>query len=318
MNYYLAPMEGITGYIFRNACHSCFYPMDKYFTPFIVAKTNAKKNLNHREYHDILPENNKGMYTVPQILTNKAEDFIIIAKELREFGYEEVNLNLGCPSRTVVSKGRGSGFLAFPEKLDSFLEQIFDSVDMKISVKTRIGIDTPEEFEPLLKIYNRYPLEELIIHPRLQKDYYKNTPNLEVFRNGYEKSPNPVCYNGDIFTVEDYRRFAEAFPKCTRVMIGRGLLYNPGLVQELVTGRPMDKQQLRRFHDQLYREYQGWVSGDTNLLFKLKELWSYLIYSFEGSAKFGKKIRKAERLGVYDDIINQMFEELSLSYNKGE
>lgn len=318
MNYYLAPMEGITGYIFRNACHSCFYPMDKYFTPFIVAKTNAKKNLNYREYQDILPEHNRGMYTVPQILTNRAEDFVVIAKELQEFGYKEINLNLGCPSRTVVSKGRGSGFLDFPEELDAFLEKIFDSLDIKISIKTRIGVNVPDEFEHLLEIYNHYPLEELIIHPRVQKDYYKSTPNWDAFRSGYEQSLNPVCYNGDIFTAKDYQSFEEAFPKCTRVMIGRGLLYNPGLVQELVTGRAMDKQQLRRFHDQLYRDYQDWVSGDKNLLFKLKELWSYLSDSFKDSAKFAKKIRKAERLCVYDEIVNQMFEELELSHHKGE
>ena len=95
MKYYMAPMEGLTGYIYRNAYHACYHPMDKYFTPFLSPKANS--SLSFRELNDILPEHNQGMYVVPQILTNQAEDFIRTAKELQEYGYSEINLNLGCP-----------------------------------------------------------------------------------------------------------------------------------------------------------------------------------------------------------------------------
>ncbi len=181
MKYYLAPMEGITGYIYRNSYEKFFNNIDKYFTPFIVP--NKSTSLKTKELRDILPENNKGMNIVPQLLTNDSEAFIITARKLQQLGYNEINLNLGCPAGTVVSKNRGSGFLAKREELDIFLDEIFKIDDMKISIKTRIGKDSPEEFYELIKIYNKYPMEELIIHPRTQKDFYGNKPDLDVFKD---------------------------------------------------------------------------------------------------------------------------------------
>ena len=205
MKYYLAPMEGITGFIYRNAYEKFFHNIDKYFTPFIVA--NKSKSLKTKELRDVLPENNNCMNIVPQILTNNSEDFIITSKRLQQLGYNEVNLNLGCPSGTVVSKNRGSGFLALRDELDRFLEEIFTLENMKISIKTRIGKDNPEEFYELIKIYNKYPLEELIIHPRTRNDFYGNKPNLDVFKDALSLSKAEVCYNGDIFTVDNYNNF---------------------------------------------------------------------------------------------------------------
>ena len=173
MKYYFAPMEGITGYIYRNVHHRFFPGMDKYFSPFISPGT--KKTMTPKELRDILPENNQDYTLIPQILTNRSGDFLRLCRDLKEYGYKEVNLNLGCPSGTVVAKKKGAGFLEYPNELDRFLEEIFAGTDLKISIKTRIGKDDPEEFEKLLEIYNKYPLEELIIHPRVQTDYYKNS-----------------------------------------------------------------------------------------------------------------------------------------------
>ena len=174
MNLYLAPLEGITGHIYRNALHQCFDGFDKYFIPFI--SPNQKGHFSTREKKDVMPEHNQGMYAVPQILTNNVEDFLCTAKKLGDYGYKEVNLNLGCPSRTGVTKGRGAGFLDEPQKLDRFLDKVFEECNLEISIKTRIGMEDPEEFETILPIYNKYPLKELIIHPRVQKEFYKNTP----------------------------------------------------------------------------------------------------------------------------------------------
>ena len=180
MNYYFAPLEGITGYIYRNTYEKHFGGISKYFTPFIT--TNQHFKIQNREKKDILPENNRGIYLVPQILTNNAEQFIDMARKIQDLGYQEINLNLGCPSRTVVTKKKGSGFLAYPEELNQFLDEIFWACqDMEISIKTRIGMENAEEFDRILQIYNKYPLKELIIHPRLQSDYYKNHPNMDVF-----------------------------------------------------------------------------------------------------------------------------------------
>ena len=310
MEYYFAPMEGITGYLYRNAHQEHFPGVDWYMSPFLAP--NQKNTFRTREKNDILPENNRNVNLIPQILTNKAEEFIKGAHYLKEYGYGEVNLNLGCPSRTVASKHRGAGFLAVPEELDRFLDEIFEKAEVEISIKTRIGKDSGEEFAHLMEIYNQYPLKELIIHPRVQKDFYRNTPNLEVFAQGLAQCRCPVCYNGDLKTVTDVEEFRKRFPAVERIMIGRGLLANPGLVGELQGKEPVDKQKLRSFHDRIYRDYQGLLFGEKNVLFKMKELWSYLIESFEDAQKEAKKIRKAQRLSEYERAVEALFSDKRL------
>lgn len=318
--YYLAPLEGITGYIYRNAYHTYFSPMDKYFTPFI--ETHTKRSFNARELNDILPEHNQNMYVVPQLLTNQADDLIRTVRDLEAMGYQEINLNLGCPSGTVVSRKKGSGFLAVPEQLDDFLAKIFTEIEIPISIKTRIGVKEPEEFANLLTIYNKYPLKELIIHPRVREDYYKNTPNLAVFETALSVSKNPICYNGDIFTKETAWQIQKQFAadtaadekKVSAIMLGRGIIANP-LLLEQIQGKettPDAKQRLYAFHNQLLSDYSKVISGDKNVLFKMKELWSYFGNSFTESEKYCKKIRKTERIREYEQIVASLFREQEL------
>lgn len=317
MNIYFAPLEGITGYIYRNAHRDCFVPADKYFSPFIVPKPNTGKVFGAKELADILPEHNQGLYLVPQIMTNQAQDFIKTAKGLEQYGYQEINLNLGCPSRTVVSKKRGSGFLAFPEELERFLDEIFSCLQIRISIKTRLGKDSPEEFERLLEIYQKYPLEELIVHPRIQAEYYKGTPHLDSFENAVQTQQVPLCYNGDIFCVEDYEKIFRKFPSIHAVMMGRGLLANPGLIGEIRGKERMEKKNLRVFHDRLLADYRELFYGDKNVLFKMKEFWCYAAEMFTNHEKYAKRIRKVQKTDHYLEIVNTLFEEQELIEGMG-
>lgn len=310
MNFYFAPMEGLTGYIYRNAHHAFFPGIDKYFSPFIYA--NQSDSFKNKELNDILPENNQGIVLIPQLLSNHAEDFIHTSKKLKQLGYEEINLNLGCPSGTVVSKHRGSGFLAKKAELNRFLDEIFSASVTKISVKTRIGKDAPEEFYELIEIFNQYPMEELIIHPRIQKDYYKNKPNLNIFKAAVQSSKNPVAYNGDLFTALRYEEFITEFPGIDTIMLGRGLLTNPGLVDHIIRDDMLEKEVLKSFHDQIYEDYRKVLFGDRNVLFKMKELWFYMIRIFSDQEKYAKKIKKAERLHDYEEAVNSLFREQSI------
>lgn len=334
MKFYLAPLEGVTGYIFRNALEEYFPGTDRYFTPFIVP--DQKHALRKRELRDVLPENNQVKELVPQILTSDPVRFVETAKALAEYGYEEVNLNLGCPSGTVVAGGRGAGMLADVEKLDCFLDQIFRDMDLRISVKTRIGIERPEEGYTLMKIYNQYPISEVIIHPRTRKEYYKGEPHLDVFSELLAMSQHPVCYNGNLFTVRDYEQFRARFPQVERVMIGRGVLADPGLMQRLKSfehaqktgedsGRKENgmeqprseiyrtgKQELRAFHDTIFRQYREIFDEDKDAIFHMKELWSYLVHSFEGSEPYAKKLRKTSSLNEYRCEVGNLFRACSL------
>lgn len=299
MKYYLAPLEGITTYVYRNAYHKYFKQMDKYFTPFIVP--HREKKFNAREMKELSLDHNKGLHVVPQLLTNHAADFLKTANDIAQMGYKEINLNLGCPSKTVVAKNKGSGFLAYPDELERFLDEIFQKANMKISIKTRIGKESPHEFYRLLNIYNKFPIEELIVHPRIQTDYYENSPNWDVFEVAYKESKAPICYNGDINFPADMVRLKTRFPELQTVMLGRGIITNPGMLTQLT------KERLYDFHQMILEEYIQISSGERNVLFKMKELWFYMIDVFENTQKLGKSIKKCERLKEYQSIIQTLF-----------
>ncbi|EGT0693921.1 tRNA-dihydrouridine synthase family protein [Clostridium perfringens] len=315
MKYYLAPMEGITGFIYRNSYEKFFGGIDKYFAPFVVP--NSSKSLKTKELRDVLPENNKGINLVPQILTNDSEGFISTTRKLKQLGYNEINLNLGCPSGTVVGKKRGAGFLAHKEELDKFLEEIFKIDDMKLSIKTRLGMNKPEEFYELIEIYNKYPMEELIIHPRTRQDFYGNKPNLEVFKDAISLSKNPVCYNGDIFTLEDHNKLIETFKEVDKIMLGRGILANPALMNEILNNEFMDKKILKEFHDEVFSKYREVFNEDRNAMFRMKELWGYMIYMFSNNKKYAKKIKKAQKVVDYNQAVTSLFAEQDLLKGAG-
>ena len=313
MNFYFAPMEGVSGYIYRNAYQKYFHNIDRYFTPFIAPKKNHA--MSSKEKNDVLPEHNVGMHVIPQILTNQAEYFLHTASVLSEMGYTEVNLNLGCPSSTVVSKKKGAGFLSEPDRLEHFLDDVtkgLERLNMKLSIKTRLGMRDVDEFADLLDLYNEFPLSELIIHPRLQTDLYNNTPNWEAFRQAVQTSTHRLCYNGDLFTLEVYQTFTEAFPEIDTVMFGRGILRNPCLLNQIQQGAEVDYHLIRMFHDDLLDGYTEAFSGDKPVLFKMKELWGHMLSLFPQGETFAKKIRKVERINEYKAIASQLFDSVSV------
>lgn len=306
MKYYLAPMEGLTTYTFRTVWNTYYGGMDKYFTPFI-----SNRRMNSRERNDILPEHNEGMHTVPQILTNRADEFLALAGQLADYGYTCVNLNLGCPSGTVVSRNRGAGFLSVPRELDRFLAEIFSKCPIRISVKTRIGMEDPEEWRLLLAIYENYPMEELIIHPRLQQEGYAGTPHMEAFAEAASRLTCPLCYNGDITSPASLTRLWERFPNLETVMLGRGILQNPALLSQIKCPTSCDAElsTLRAFHDTLLSRYREIMSGDTNTLYKMKDLWTFLGRSFSDADRHLKKIKKADSISDYKIAVSNLFRE---------
>ncbi|MCR5715261.1 MAG: tRNA-dihydrouridine synthase [Lachnospiraceae bacterium] len=301
MQFYLAPMEEVTGRVFRSVYAQLFGDVDKYFTPFI--DPGKKKLLKTRDRKEIDPEKNRGMELVPQLLGKDAQLLLHTMEAMRDLGYEEFNLNLGCPSGTVVSHGRGSGMLADPEVLKSFLEEMYEGITrdslrgVRLSVKTRIGICDLSEWEEIREVYEAFPITELIIHPRLQREFYQGEPHREIVAKMLQQSKLPLCYNGDIYTAEDYREVMAMMPTLSRVMIGRGLVANPGLIREIRTGEKITKAELKAYHDCLFEAYQEELESPKDAIFKMKEFWGYMIRNFPGASL--REIHKANRPAEY-------------------
>ena len=319
---YFAPLEGITGYVFRNAYEKYYGGIDKYFTPFISPHT--KKLMDSREKRDILPENNKGLRIVPQVLTNKAEDLIDIAKLLHEeYGYEEINLNIGCPSKTVTTKGKGSGFLEFPDQMEEFFDRYFKASDVKLSIKTRIGYWEVEEATRLFHLVERFPFEEVIIHPRLGSQMYKGTPYYDVFEDYLDRTKHSLCYNGDINSIDELKKLDAKWENCDKFMLGRGLIARPHMLQafrgendieycdtvnDLRILSQKEWQTFKAFHDELVEGYYAYMCEDRNTLYKMKELWTWWAVMFPGKEKILKKIKKASILQEYRMLVASLQE----------
>lgn len=292
---YAAPMEGLTTCWWRQAHRELFGGADKYFTPFL--SPNANLRFQQRELDEIQGEPD----TVPQLLTNRGDHFLWAARELYERGYREVNFNLGCPSGTVTAKHKGAGLLAHPEELDRCLGEIFEGLpDLRVSVKTRIGKNEPEEWDALLALYAKYPISELIVHPRVQKEFYKGTVHRDAFDRALEAYPGTLVYNGDLFTAADVEAFCRRYPQVTAVMTGRGLMTDPSLLRQVRGGPAASRQELAAFHDRLLALYMDRLGGGTAVLHRMRELWNYLAGSFEGTDRPLKAIRKAKDLPAYE------------------
>ncbi len=312
ISYQLAPMEGITNRIYRNALHDFFGTgIDRYYTPFLVV--HEKRAMSSKDLREILPENNRDICLVPQILADDAEGFLRIESALHGYGYGEVNLNLGCPSKTVASKGRGSGFLGRLRELDDFLYTVYEKSECDVSIKTRIGEKSPDEFEELLVIFNKYPVKELIIHPRIRYEYYKGKPHRDVFFAAVKESDNPVCYNGDIMGKPDVDEVIQGSgSRLDGIMAGRGVLKDPSLIRTLTGGRPYTKDELREFLKRLRIDYSAEFSGETPVLKKLKELWTYMAGDFPQSGNDIKELFKCKSLAGYGIIEMKILDTLDM------
>ena len=305
MLYYFAPMEGLTDSIYRRLHHKYFSGVDRYYMPFL--SPTVHRSLTHKEDRELPLADSVPFAAVPQILTKVPEDFLWAANVCRDRGYDEVNLNVGCPSGTVVSKGKGSGMLRDPEALDRFLEEVFAASPLPVSVKTRLGLEHPEEFPALLEVFNRYPIKELTVHPRVRKQFYDGGVHMDLFGYAVENSRNPLCYNGDIRSLADAEAIAKRYPQVGSVMIGRGLIADPGM---LCGGT--DVKALEGFMEELLSVYEVEFGGSRNAIFRLKENWGFLHSRFEGSEKLWKRLRKSTDADEFKAISREIFHTLPL------
>ena len=302
INLYFAPLEGITTATYRNAHARMFGGCDGYYAPFITPSDIERISL--KSLRDILPENNQGIPLKVQVLTARSDSFFKFAKKAEPLGYNEFNINLGCPSQTVVKKGRGAGFLKDIDGLDRFLYEIFEKGGVEVSVKTRTGFFSGDEMEKLMKVYNKYPLSLLIIHPRARKDFYNGEPDMEVFKRAYESSTNPVCYNGNIFCKSDFDAIASSFPDLHSIMLGRGAIKNPAIFREIKGGAPLSPEELTQFSHMLIEDYMKKLESEYFTLNKLKEIWMYIMWNYPEEKKLLKAIKKCTKISEFERVVS--------------
>ena len=305
MRYYFAPMEGLTDSIYRRLHHKYFPGVDRYYMPFL--SPTIHRSLTHKEDRELPMADSVPFAAVPQVLTKVSEDFLWAAQVCRDRGYDEVNLNIGCPSGTVVSKGKGSGMLRDPAALDKFLDEIFSASPLPISVKTRLGLEKSEEFPAILEVLNRYPIQELTVHPRVRKQFYDGTVDMDMFDYAVKNSRNPLCYNGDILSLEQVEALQRKYPEIQSVMIGRGLIADPGMLSG-----GTDKAALEGFMNELMAVYEVEFGGSRNAIFRLKENWGFLHSRFEGCDKLWKRLRKTTDAAEFKSISAEIFHTLPL------
>jgi tRNA-dihydrouridine synthase B len=306
---YLAPIRGLTDALFRDTLHTHFQGFDAAVTPFI--NPQRKSLYDDAMIRDVLPQYNEGFPIIPQLLHTDPEAFIVLANRLAGLGYNHINWNLGCPAPMVARKKRGSGLLPYPETIIEILKQVLPRLDLEVSIKTRLGYHDRSELEILLPQLDRFPLKEIIIHSRLGKQLYKGNTDPDGFAICQKQSRHPLVYNGDITDLATFKALAARFPTVHRWMIGRGALSNPFLAEE-IKGFPTDspeqrKNRLYAFHLDLFNRYQQRLSGSSHILGRVKQLWTYLIFSFPGQKQFEKKILKSGSIEAYSQVVDQLF-----------
>ncbi len=305
MRYNAAPMEGRTDRVWRQAHQHIFGGADRYYAPFISPPENripVKKKMD-----ELLPQANPGVPVIPQLLGKDGSCAAWMIGVLRQMGYTEVNLNFGCPSGTVTAKGKGAGMLRDLDALDRFLDTVFEEAGGPISVKTRSGVDKPEEFQAILAVYNRYPLAELIIHPRVMRQLYRGQADRDAFAAALPACSFPVCYNGDITTPQDLTALEAAWPSLSGLMAGRGLIADPALSRRARGGAPASKEELRAYLDALYTGYTAAFGSAPAAISRMKAFWHECIGLIEGTEKIEKHLKKLREPWEYEVTVNQIF-----------
>lgn len=307
----VAPMEGLTGVTFRQIHHRYFGGVDRYFIPF-VSPTEIPR-FTERHLKELAWQVNQGFHAVPQLLTRRSDDFIWAAKALADMGYDEVNLNLGCPAGTVVAKGKGSGFLRDPIQLFYFLERIFEAdLPIAISIKTRLGWSNEAEFGALLDIYNRFPIHCLTIHPRLKTDLYRGDVHLQALDAYSNQIHLKWAYNGDLITTEDVLAMQRRYPKAEAFMIGRGVMADPAFFRKLKGGLPASREEIQVFSEALFEGYAQAFDSWNNALMRMKEYWFYQLNLFEDTQKMGKALFKAKNAQEFNEALKPILQTCAL------
>lgn len=306
MRHYFAPLEGITDSIYRRLHHRFFPGIDRYYMPFF--SPTVHRSLTPREDRELPYADRVDFEAVPQIMTKVPEDFLWAAQQCLDRGYKEVNINLGCPSGTVVSKGKGAGMLTDPDQLDRFLDAIYEKAPLPVSVKTRLGIKDPIEFPALLDVFNRYPICELTLHPRVRKAFYNGSVDMDAFTYCYENSKAPLCYNGNLTSREAISRLEAKYPKLEAVMLGRALVGDPAMLSDKVS----DIETLQAFCDALLEEYICEFGGARNAMFRLKENWRFILCMFDNNQKLRKRLLKTTDVQEFRSITSEILHTLPL------
>lgn len=263
------------------------------------------------QVEEIDPRFNDVETLTPQILSTDAEEILRFASQCKELGYKEINLNMGCPFPRVANKKRGCGLLPYPEKIDTMLGTVFERINLKFSIKCRLGYYNPDEILPVIDIFNRYPLSELILHPRIGKQLYKGEANVKRFAELMPLIKAPLVYNGDIVSVNSFERIREQVQPVNEFMLGRGLLANPFLAEEIKLVSPSlnRTERLHAYVIDLYEERLRHAGGSPKVLGRMKELWSYLMYSFDEPQDIWRRIKKINALKEYEEAVETVFRE---------
>ena len=307
----LAPIQGVTDYHFRNTFQKFFGGVDIFYSPFL--RLDKDMQLKKSKIKDVLPENNVNINLVPQILTNNADEFIYLSKYMFDLGYEHLNWNLGCPFAMVINKELGSGLLPHFNKINDLLEKVIPNIQSKLSIKMRIGLENDDDIFKILTILDNYPITEIIIHPRTGKQMYKGEVNTDVFENCLKLTKHKISYNGDITNLEDFQKLKNRFENINSWMIGRGLVANPFLAEQIKQNEigSLENKMLRfkEFHNALVREYLDRLEGSSHFLNKMRIFWEYFSISFSNSHKVYKQIKKATTIEKYHSAVEQNFQE---------
>jgi tRNA-dihydrouridine synthase len=297
---YLAPIQGFTDFVYRKAYSQLFPEVDKYFIPYISVKNNQVLKKYEKEISLL---NNPQKRVIPQVLAKNETELLFLAELLKETGYNEINLNLGCPFPMVTNRGKGAGILPYPEKLKTMLAVFYEKSDLKLSIKLRAGLVSPKEIEAIIPVLNDFPLTEIIFHPRIAKQLYKGEFNDDAFRFAVKNLKHKLVYNGDVFSLHDYNKRTQQFPEIENWMLGRGILMNPFLPAEInnISVSADEKiEKLKKFHQLIFEGYSETMDNTGNVLNKMKQFWSYFSFSFPNQKKVSKMIKKSKNMGEYN------------------
>lgn len=311
----LAPMQAMTDIFFMNTYHQIFGGFTEMMAPYLLA--SSKSPIKVQNLQKYFAELNPGITLIPQLLSNDSKGFLHYANLLYDLGFDKINWNLGCPFPFVTKKKRGAGLLPYPDKIKEILDDIFPELKARLSIKVRLGMNYSDEIIPLIDVFNTFPIDEIIVHPRTAIQKYEGKADRIAFAEIFPKLKMPVIYNGDILRKEQVSETEEDHPTVKGFMIGRGAFINPFITNQ-INGIEFTSDEKKNKYSQMYWElhhhYKAKTKNDEGFLSRMKELWKYFAQSFEKGDTYLFALKTINQVNVFEDSVKRIFETGKLIY----
>lgn len=303
----LAPMQEVTDGAFWTLVHK-YGGADVYWTEYFRVHSTSTPE---RKIVAAITGNSTGRPVIAQMIGNDIPELVRTARFLQQLPVAAIDLNLGCPAPIVYRKCAGGGLLREPQRIDAILGALRDAVQIKFTVKTRLGFASIDEFDQLLPIFAKHSLDALTVHARTVAQMYRLPVHYDRIRHAVERMTCPVIANGHVYSAAQAQDLLQR-TGARGLMIGRGVIRSPWLfaqIRQQLRGERVTQPTGRDLWDYIRALWESQACLDKPEKVQCERMKKFINYLGEGvPGAFLHQIRRSQTAGEFHGICREFLD----------